>query len=155
MEKINEEAKKFWEEKEKEYGAPVKYYTFATFLGKSNDKSVRLGGLIYIIDNKLHFEDFEKDNWFSKIMSRDKKYEKTEFSIDLDLIENIQLVTKSSSISCIIGNIKDTETKLVKGIGRFFLQPVIQFKLKDNNSYFFETMNQKELLDISKYIDTI
>ena len=153
MEKLNEEAKKFWEEKEKEYGAPVKFYTFATFLGKSRGKSVHLGGLIYIINGKLHFEDFEKDNWFSKLITRDKKYEKTEFSIDLNMIEKIQLVTKSSSFNCILGNIDDDKTKIIKGVSRLIFQPVTQIKLKDDNSYFFETMRHKELFDILKYVN--
>jgi len=151
MEKVNEEAKKFWEEKEKIYGEPVKFYTFATFLGRSGGESVHLGGLIYIINKNLCFEDFERDNWFSKLITKDKKYEKTEFSIELDSIEKIQLVTKSSSIKCILGYIKDNETKIVKGFGRFILQPVTQIKLRDGNSYFFETMRQKELLDALKF----
>ena len=59
MRDVQNEAKKFWEEKEAEKGGKVSFYTFATFLGRSSDRHVTNGGLIYRIGERVYFEDFE------------------------------------------------------------------------------------------------
>ncbi len=136
----NSEAKQFWEEKEIKYGAKVDYFTFATLLGASGSKIVRLGGLIYIIDGKICFEDFEKDNWFSKIVSKNRNYEKTEIEIDLNEIDYVKIISKSSAVRLITGLTNDNQIKTLKGIKRFLFQPIVQIKTASGKSYFFEIM---------------
>ncbi len=140
-----EEAKKYWEEKERIYGGKVEYYTFAVFMGTSRSSYFRLGGILYFINNKLCFEDFEKDNWLSKLIQKNKKYEKTEFSIDQDALEGIYVVSRSSAIKAITTGVENNKIKPLKGIGKILFQPVVQFKLKDGKSYFFEIMQLKDL----------
>ena len=54
----------FWKEREDEKGGKIQFNTFATFIGRSGEKKVDLGGLVYLINNIVYFEDFEKDNVF-------------------------------------------------------------------------------------------
>ena len=99
MKDVESEARKFWEEKESEKGGKVTFYTFATFLGRSSDRQVTNGGLVYIIDDKIYFEDFEKENWLVKLISRKQKYEKTEFSVKRSEISLTRIVTRNSALN--------------------------------------------------------
>lgn len=144
MKELTEEAKKFWDEKEKQKGGKVDFFTFATYIGRSNDKNVSLSGLLYTIKKGLYFEDFEKQNWLYKIMGKNQKYEKTEFGIEIEEIEEIKTVSKGSALNCIAGSIDDGDTKTISKIGAFFFQPVTQIKMKTGYSLFFEIMRYKE-----------
>ncbi len=146
MNTTTEESKKFWEEKEKEKGGKVHFFTFATFLGKTNDKQVTLGGLLYIVDYRVYFEDFEKDNWFAKIITKKKNYEKTEFSFNISDINDTRIVSKGSTLNCIAGNINDEDTKSVSNILKTLFQSAVQIRLKKGYSYFFEIMRDRDFL---------
>jgi len=152
MKNKDENYKTFWKDKENEKGGKLMFYTYARYIGRSNWESCDLGGLIYIIDKTLYFEDFEKDNWFSKIISQKKKYEKTEFSFTIEDIDKIKIITKSSALNCIAGMIKDTNTKLLTNIQKLFFQPIIQIKLKKDYSHFFDIMQAQNFL---KAIDNL
>ncbi|MBN2324498.1 MAG: hypothetical protein JXQ30_12245 [Spirochaetes bacterium] len=144
FERNNVDAQKFWAEREKEKGGKVRFFTFATLIGKSHDAAVNLGGLLYIIDNTVIFEDFEKDNWIYKIMNRKRSYEKTEFDLKVDDIAEIKLVSKNAALNCISGILPDTATKPLGGLTLLFTQKVFQLRLKSGYSLFFEIMNAKE-----------
>jgi len=146
MKFANEETRKFWDQREKEKGGKLGFFTFATFLGRSNDRSVNLGGLLYQIGNGLYFEDFEKDNWLLRIMGRKEKYEKTEFGIVFDEIEEIKTVSKSNALNSIQGFISDRELKPVSRFVKIFSQPVTQIKMRKEYSFFFEIMRYQEFL---------
>ena len=77
MHDVENEAKKFWEEKEAEKGGKVSFYTFATFLGRSSDRHVTNGGLIYRIGERIYFEDFEKENWLVRLIARKQTFRQT------------------------------------------------------------------------------
>ena len=123
--KVEEDAQQFWTEKEREKGGKVGFYTFATFLGRSGDKPLSLGGLIYTIDETVYFEDFEKDSWFAKIISRRQKYEKTEFSFDIKDIEEVKIVSKNSALNCVSGFIDENETKPFSRLFALLVQSAI------------------------------
>jgi len=146
MSKTEEDYIAFWEERESQKGGKVKFYTYAKYLGRSNLESSELGGLLYIIDKKLYFEDFEKDNWFSKILGQKKKYEKTELNINIDSIKELKTTSKGSALNCITGVIDDESTKIFLNLQRLFFQPIIQIKLKEGYSHFFDIMRSKDFL---------
>jgi len=146
FEKQDTDTSKFWEEREREKGGRVSFFTFATFLGRSNDKAMNLGGLLYIINGTVIFEDFEKDNWLFKILNRKREYTKTEFDIQKDDIAETKLVSKNVALNCIAGIISDTETKPLVGLQNIFYQKVFQLRLKSGYSLFFEIMKAKEFV---------
>ena len=146
FETIDNESRQFWEEREKEKGGKISFFTFATFLGRSGDKQLNLGGLLYLINKTLTFEDFEKENWLLKILNRKKEYEKTELEIKKDDIVETKLVSKNTALNCISGFIEDVDTKPLTGVGGLFLQKVFQIRMKSGYSLFFEIMKTKEFL---------
>jgi hypothetical protein len=142
----SEEAENFWAEKEQEKGGKVRFFTFATYMGSTGGRPTSLGGLLYIIDEQLYFEDFEKDNWFAKIISRKKNYEKTELDFGVDDITEIKTISKSSALNCIAGIIKDEDTKSVSIVTKALFQSIVQIRLKNSISHFFDIMRDKEFV---------
>ena len=141
---------KFWAEREKEKGGKIRFFTFATLLGQSGDTAVNLGGLLYIIDGTIIFEDFEKDNWLYKILNRKKKYEKTEMDLKTNDIVEVRIVSKNTALNCISGFFPDTDTKPLGGFKLIFTQKVFQLRMKDGYSLFFEIMKAKEFGEAMK-----
>jgi hypothetical protein len=146
MNSVDEESKLFWKQIEEQKDGKVIFFTFATFLGRSGTKPVTLGGLLYKINEQMYFEDFEKDNWFAKIISKKQKYEKTEFSFSIADIENIKVVTKGSALNCVSGIIKDSDTKPLSNIMAVLFQSVVQVLLQNGTSLFFDIMREKEFI---------
>jgi hypothetical protein len=149
IETTDNESRQFWEEREKEKGGKVSFFTFATFLGRSGDKQLNLGGLLYLINKTLTFEDFEKENWLLKILNRKREYEKTKFEIKKDDIVETKLVSKNTALNCISGFVDDADTKTLTGVGGLFLQKVFQIRMKGGYSLFFEIMKIKEFLAVT------
>jgi hypothetical protein len=141
-----DESTKFWEEKEREKGGKVTFFTFATFLGISSEKQLNAGGLLYTIDGTIHFEDFERENWFSKILGKRQKWEKTELAVKKKDIVELKKVSKNSALNCITGLLPDTETKAVSPVFQFLAQSVLQIRLRRGFSLFLDVMREKDFL---------
>ena len=146
MKDVESEARKFWEEKEVEKGGKVTFYTFATFLGRSSDRQVTNGGLVYIIDDNIYFEDFEKDNWLVKLIARKQKYEKTEFIVKKGEISLSRIVTRNSALNCIAGFCESLETKELSVFMKLFAKPVVQLVMKNGSSLFFDMMRGQDFI---------
>jgi len=146
MKTEEDDSKRFWEEKEREKGGKVSFFTFATFIGTSLEKPVNTGGLLYTIEKSVYFEDFEKENWFAKILSRKQKYVKTEFNFKKEDIEEIKRVSKNTALNCISGIVMDTDTKPLSKVFTFMLQSVVQIRLKMGYSLFLEIMREGDFL---------
>jgi hypothetical protein len=142
----DDESRKFWEEKEREKGGKVGFFTFATFLGISSEKQVNTGGLLYTIDGKICFEDFERENWFSKILGKRQKWEKTEFSVEKGDIAELKRVSKNSALNCITGLVPDTDTKPISRVFQLLAQSVLQIRLKRGYSLFLDIMREKDFM---------
>jgi hypothetical protein len=137
----------FWNEREKRFGGSVVYRTFAKFLGNSNTQLYDLPGLLYHINDQLIFEDFEKENWLSKLVQRDSDYEKTEFHLQLSAIERIQWIARSSAMDIIDGKKDGREEPPVSRIKKFLAGSVTQVLLTSGRSVFFEIVGEKEFAE--------
>ena len=128
----------FWAEIEERRGGKVTFFTFSKFIGRSRSQLENLPGLIYIINDIVHFEDFEKDNMLAKIIGRKKKYEKTEFSFQVSEVEELKIITQGNAIKCISGVISDQDIPNISGFLKLFTNPVYQLRLTSGESVFFE-----------------
>ncbi len=70
----------FWKETARKRGGEIGFFTFATLLGRSADVVLNFPGLLYTVGDMVWFEDFERDNWLSRILGGKGKYQKTEIS---------------------------------------------------------------------------
>ncbi|MCK4923361.1 MAG: hypothetical protein KAS61_00220 [Spirochaetes bacterium] len=148
MKDVKNEAKKFWEEKEAERGGKVTFHTFATFHGRSSDRQLTNGGLIYIIDDRIYFEDFERENWLIKLISRKQKYEKTEFIIKIKEISLARIVSRNSALNCIAGFCESLETKELSAFTKLFAKPMVQIMMKNGSSLFFDIMRANDFIKV-------
>jgi hypothetical protein len=146
MRDVENEAREFWKEKEAEKGGKVTFYTFATYLGKSSDRQVTNGGLIYTIDDRVYFEDFEKENWLMKLIARKNKYEKTEFSFKIPDIAFTRIVSRNAALNCIAGYTESADTKALAPLLKLFAKPVLQIQLNSGVSMFFDIMRASEFV---------
>ncbi len=138
----------FWSELEEKHGGKVRFFTFTKFLGRSQSTMDNLPGLLYIINNVLYFEDFEKDNMLARLVGRKKKFEKTEFSVSLDRLDKVRIVLRGQALNVIAGIVPGGELQGISRLRSFFSTPVYQLYLDDGESLFFEqVMDQKQFLD--------
>lgn len=142
---VEEEAREFWRNKEREKGGPVSLYTFAIFIGRSEDRILNLSGLLYTVESKLYFEDFEKENWLMKIMNRKSAYEKTEFFVSTGDITGTRIVSRNSAMNCVEGFVGVQETKVLGNALRFFSKPILQINLRNGTALFFDVMKLGEM----------
>ncbi|MFW6181904.1 MAG: hypothetical protein ACOC8N_09155, partial [Spirochaetota bacterium] len=131
---VEEEARQFWRNKEKEKGGTVSYYTFSTFLGRSGDRMLNLTGLLYIVGSRIFFEDFEKESWLIKLLNRKSEYEKTEFSVPLEEIVDSRVITRTAAMNCVEGFVGIEETRELGGVMRVLAKPVLQINLHNGTA---------------------
>lgn len=134
----------FWAEIEEKRGGKVEFFTFSKFIGRSRSDIVNLPGLVYIVKDVVHFEDFEKDNMMAKIIGRKRKYEKTEFSFLRTDIEEVQIVTQGNALKCITGVIGDAEVPKISGFVKLLSNPAYQVRLQNGESVFFEQVMDEQ-----------
>jgi len=141
--KTEDQTSEFWSHIEKEYDAKVSFKTFAILLGQSSDVFRDLRGLLYIVDDKVVFEDFEKTNHFLQFFGRrkEKKYEKLRITFSVDEIVDIKEVTNQTARRCINGSLTHSETKAVSPYHRFFSRSICQMRLASDYSLFFDLLN--------------
>ena len=135
----------FWGDRERDKGGPVGFKSFSILLGKSDDSPQNLAGILYQVNDTMYFEDFEKDNMLAKIVSRNRKYEKTEFSFLRSDVREMRLVSKNAALSSIEGSLRDSETKPFTTLGSLFGKPAVQLMFVSGYSLFFDVMEVKGL----------
>jgi hypothetical protein len=134
----------FWRQTAEKRGGQIGFFTFATFLGKSSDRFMGLPGLLYTVNDAVWFEDFERDNWLSRIITSRQKYEKTELTFLLTEVRLARLVSKVGATRCIGGAVAAEKLPPASFLTRMFSTPVSQIALEDGSSLFFEIMQRKE-----------
>ena len=136
----------FWRQTGEKRGGEVGFRTFATFLGASGDKLLSLPGLLYGVGEAFWFEDFERDNWLSRILSSKQSFTKTELSFGRTDVEFTRIVSRRSASRCITGAVPAKDLRPMPAVARFFSASVTQVGLRDGTSLFFEAMLQAEFL---------
>jgi hypothetical protein len=136
----------FWRRTAEKRGAEIPYYTFAVYLGRSNDAARDLPGLLYLAGETLWFEDFEKDMGFMKIFTPKTVWEKTEFSLPKSDIGAVKIVPRKTAFACIKGWMDPGAVAPITRIGRVFSRSVVQLGLPQGAAIYFEVMKEAELV---------
>ena len=134
----------FWRKTGEKRGGEIGLFTFATFLGRSGDGLLGLPGLLYTVEEKIWFEDFERDNWLAKIIGSRQKYEKTEFCFDKSEVVFTRIVSRGSAYKCIGGAAAPSSLHPMSPFARLFASHAVQVGLKDTSSIFMEIMREMD-----------
>jgi hypothetical protein len=134
----------FWKETARKRGGEIGFFTFATLLGRSADAPLSFPGLLYTVGEIVWFEDFERDNWLSRILGGKGKYQKTEISFPSADISFTRLVSRANAARCIGGVIAPDKIPEASFFARIFSTPVVELGMSDGSAVFFEIMMRKE-----------
>jgi hypothetical protein len=134
----------FWRQTAAKRGGEIGFLTFATLLGRSEDQQLDLPGLLYEVNATFWFEDFERDNWLSKIMGGRRKFEKTELSFSRLEVRMTQLVSRAGASRCIAGAVAAEKLTPVSAVGRIISTPIVQVALSNGTSLFFDMIRRAD-----------
>jgi hypothetical protein len=141
-----ESAEAFWKRTEEKRGGPAGFKTVGTFLGRSGSKAARLPGLIYTVGEWVWFEDFENENWMSRVLRAGLRYEKTEFGFPFSDVRFTRVVSRGVAYRCVWGGIDPLRTRALSGFVKLFTTPTLQIGFLDGCSLFFEVLRLEEFL---------
>jgi hypothetical protein len=145
--KRNEESPdEFWRSTAEKRGGEISYMTYGLLLGRSGDTIVDLPGLIYTVGDTVWFEDFERDNWLSRILNSKRKYEKTEFSFPRADVTSVRMVSRGAASRCVTGGVAPDKVSRISLVGRVFSSPITQVNLVDGSAFFFDIMKRREFI---------
>ena len=136
----------FWRGVGERRGGEVGYYSFATFVGRTGGGARGLGGLLYRVDDRFWFEDFEREGWLLRVLPPRRPFAKTEISFERAAVREVRVVSRASAHRCLRGNVAPGATAALGRAGRLLSIPVVQVNLADGGALFFEVMREREFL---------
>jgi hypothetical protein len=147
---MDQETKDFLDSLEKENGGQIIFKTYAVLIGFSNGQNLNLGGLLYVINNTLYFEDFEKQGGlFGLITSKKKKvYEKYKTSIDISSIENLYSVKINAAKAVASGKLSHEKIGPVTGLQKKLFQTAVYLSLAVEPGWLLEVIDDKKFITI-------
>jgi len=141
-----EDPAEFWRQTAEKRGGTVGFFTFATLVGRTGGNTLNFPGLLYLVGDLFWFEDFERDNWLSKIFASRSKWEKTEISFSKSEVDFARVVSRVGAARCMAGGVVPQKVPPASVFTKMFSSPVTQVVLKDGSAIFFEVMLRKEFL---------
>ena len=146
----NQDQDNLIEDLEQEHGGKIRFKTFAFFLGKDSDVILNKAGLLYVIEDRLYFEDFPKTGGLARFFTKMAKYEKFKFSIPLDRIVSMKTVSYRNANRCISGRISAAEVPEVSTLAKIFSKNAWQLDFDDGDAYFFDILDYKAFYSFCK-----
>jgi hypothetical protein len=144
--KKSEDPATFWREVEARRGGTVGFFSFATLLGRSDGSRLDLPGLLYTVNETAWFEDFEKDNWLYRVMTGNRKFEKTEISFGLGEVARVRVVRRGAAARCLHGSVRADALPTASALSQFFAAPVTAVTLRTGSTIFFDLLKRKEFM---------
>ena len=147
---MDQETKDFLDSLETENGGQIIFKTYAVLIGFSNGQNLNLGGLLYVINNTLYFEDFEKQGGlFGLMTSRKKKvYEKYKTSIDINSIENLYAVKINAAKAVAGGKLSHKKLTPVTGLQKKLFQTAVYISRAEEPGWLLEVIDDKKFITI-------
>lgn len=93
LQQLPENVRKFWEDKQRELEDTLILFSYATFVESPSFPGTGKSGILYLMEQNLWFEDFEKPPIF--FLSQKSTYTKTLIQIPRHAITNVGLVRGS------------------------------------------------------------
>jgi hypothetical protein len=144
----------FWKEREERFGGKVLFNTYATLMGEcGSGKTNGRGGLLYVIADRVYFEDFERQSALMAMFNRkDSNYEKTEISFLLSDISGFRKIAEKWGQACISDASLANSVPELKGFKKLFTRGFTLIQIKDRPSLIMEIMEDTAF---KKYIPQV
>jgi hypothetical protein len=137
-------AQEFLAALERKSGGEIRWKTYAFYIGKSGGSTATRGGLLYRVDDRLIFEDFESGRPLLRL-SKPKPYEKTRFTIPVASVRELRPVAAGNAKKVIRGRCSPEETPTLSGMERFLRRRVEALITDEGEAYFFELYDREGL----------
>jgi len=144
--RTEDEVSEFWSNIEKEYNAKIRFKTYAILLGKSSDALVNISGLLYILNQKGVFENFEKSPGLFQLFARRQKFEKFKIEFSVEDVLDVKEVSNRTAHRCIFGSIKESETGPIKPYQTFLSKSICQVRMRSDYSLFFDLLDARSFI---------
>lgn len=152
---MEESREEFFNNREKKYNGKIIYKTYAKLKGFTGiNRITQSVGLLYIINDKIYYEDFEPPVPFLTTYAGRPKYTKIEFNIDINNVNNICIISDKFTKAVLEKPDKlDGLENIKKGLKSIFTKTDVFIKTKDGNLYIFNFLdNFKEVKNIKQLI---
>jgi hypothetical protein len=146
--KSAEDPAAFWRATAEKRGGSIGFLTYASLLGRSNEPTIDRPGLLYTVDQAVWFEDFERDNWLSRMVSGKSTFVKTEITFAIPDVAFTRLVSRSAALRCIAGTMEPAQVPEATPLGRLLSTPFVAVGLRDGTALFFDVIRRKEFMDV-------
>ncbi len=145
---MGQETETLLQEMEEENGGKILFRTYCHLLGFSDGTSLDLGGLMYVVNEKLIFEDFEKQPGLLDLFGRKKKkaYEKFKIYRLVDDIKSVRFVRTSYAKRIVDGKADADKLPDVSRIEKLVAQTVLELSFKETPYWYIELLNNKEFI---------
>jgi len=136
---------------EHENGGPILWRTYAFLLTQEGRRIGSLGGLLYIVGDRLIFEDFESQRPYYLVLgARRKTYRKTKLQAPIDSVTSLTPLSRSDAQRVMEGKISLDEVKVPSGIRKFLDRTVHALRFTEGDPWFCELFDPAGLGDFLK-----
>ena len=148
---MDQETEDLLKKMEQENGGPIVYKTYCRMVGFSDGTVLNVGGLLYVVNGKLIFEDFEKQPGLMDFLSRSKKkYEKFKTYRLLDDIKEVKKIRASYARRVMDGKVDGSNIPPISGIEKLFSQSLIELSFSEQPNWYIELLEDKEFMAFIK-----
>ncbi len=142
---MNDESEKLIRELEEQNGGKIRYKTYALYIGRSGEGGREVGGLLYGIDDRLIFEDFERqqNSMLQLISTKKPEYEKFKLIIPTGQILSIRSVILNHAKAAISGRIQPAKVAEATGLRRMFGRNAVELQLSGGGALYLELFDVK------------
>ena len=145
---MDEETYSLLRQLEDENGGKLIFKTYSLYLGKSGEGVNNLGGLLYAVNNRIIFEDFEKQGGMLQLLvKRQEKYEKTKFSFPVSDVSSVYTITRKNALKAVASDRNPSDIAPVPPYMKILFRTITQIRLKDGSAYYFELIDEKSFRD--------
>ncbi len=143
---MSSESENLLKQLELENGGKIEWKTYAFLISLNNRSVVSKGGLLYIVDGDLIFEDFESDRPIYRVIgTKQKTYQKTKLKAPLASIVNVQIMTRTNALKTLRGKRNLDELKTPNKLQRFLDRTVHAIRFEDESCWFCEMYTTENL----------
>ena len=131
---------------ELENGGKIKWKTYAFLMARNDRTIVTKGGLLYIVDGVLIFEDFESDRPIYRVIGTKRNaYQKTKLKAQLSSVVEVKPMTRTNALKVLRGTRTLEQVKPPRKLQLLIDRTVHAIRFDDESYWFCEMYDPTNL----------